>query len=241
MVERRLAELAERAGQREAVVFSRFLDPAEQVLVPRAAREAGVGYCLEGGQPQAERKMAAFFPEHGRDLDWPFVCIQVRWDARFGTVRHPDLLGATLALCQDRSCFGDIQVSEGEAHLFVVAELAGYVSQSLTEAGRVRLHNDVLAYWPAPPEQRTRERRDTVASLRLDALTASAFDLSRSQAQALIREGRVKVNHLPQLQTDALLAMGDLLSVRGYGRAQLTQVGGKNRKGRTAIVWSCCE
>ena len=77
MVERRLAELAERAAQRDTIVFSRFLDPAEQTLARKAAWQAGVELRLEGGQPQAERKMAAFFPEDGRDLDWPFVCIQV--------------------------------------------------------------------------------------------------------------------------------------------------------------------
>ncbi|HML45605.1 MAG TPA: YlmH/Sll1252 family protein [Clostridia bacterium] len=241
MVERRLAELAERAGQRDAAVFSRFLDPAEQLLARNAARRAQIGLRLEGGQPQSERKMAAFFPEDGRDLEWPFVCIQVTWDARYGTVRHPDLLGASLALAQDRSCFGDIWVEEGKAYLFVVRELSEHIAQSMTEAGRVRLQNTVLAQWPDPPEQRVRTRRDTVASLRLDALAASAFDLSRSQAQDLIREGRVKVNHMPTLQTDAQLVVGDLLSLRGHGRAQLTEVGGKNRKGRTAIVWSCCE
>jgi len=241
MVERRLTELAERAAERDAAVFSRFLDPAEQLLVHRAARQAGVDFRLEGGQPRAERKMAAFFLEHSRDLDWPFVCIEVKWDARYGAVRHPDLLGASLALAQDRSCYGDIWVAEGEAYLFVVRELSDHVAQSLTEAGRVRLHAAVLTQWPAPPEQRVRTHRDTVASLRLDALAASAFGLSRAQAQALIREGRVKVNHLPTLQTDAQLVVGDLLSLRGHGRAQLTQVGGKNRKGRTAIEWSCCE
>lgn len=241
MVEHRLAELAERAGQRDAAVFSRFLDPAEQLLARKAARQASVELLLEGGQPHAERKMAAFFPEDGRNLDWPFVCIQVTWDARYGTVRHPDLLGASLALAQDRSCFGDIWMAEGKAYVFVVRELSEHIAQSLTEAGRVRLQNTVLAQWPEPPEQRVRTHRDTVASLRLDALAASAFDLSRSQAQALIREGRVKVNHLPTPHTDAQLAVGDLLSLRGHGRAQLTEVGGKNRKGRTAIVWSCCE
>lgn len=241
MTGQRLSELAERAARRDTTVFSRFLDPAACLLAQQAAHKAGVQVLFEGGQPDAERKMAVFFTDNGTSFDWPIVCIEARWDARYGSVKHPDLLGATLALVQDRGCYGDILLTEGQAYLFVIREMAEHVAQSLTEAGRVRLHNALLEHWPQPPPPRTRSHRDTVASLRLDALLASAFRLSRAQAQERIREGRVKVNHLPILQPDNVLTEGDLLSLRGHGRAQLATVGGKSRKGRLSVVWSCFE
>ena len=77
--------------------------------------------------------------------------------------------------------------------------------------------------------------RETVPSVRMDAVLAAGYDLSRQQAQNLIRSGAVKRNHVEDIHTDRAMEDGDLLSVRGYGRLKLEQVVGETRKGRVAI------
>jgi RNA-binding protein YlmH len=46
----------------------------------------------------------------------------------------------------------------------------------------------------------------------------------------------VRVNHIEEIRTDVQLTEGAMLSLRGEGRAKLTQIGSLTRKGRTGIV-----
>jgi RNA-binding protein YlmH len=79
------------------------------------------------------------------------------------------------------------------------------------------------------------ERTDTVASLRLDAILATAFGLSRGKAVELIEANRVSLDHQPCTQPSKTLKEGAVLSVRGIGRAKLLEVGGVSKKGRTFV------
>ena len=85
-------------------------------------------------------------------------------------------------------------------------------------------------------QQLTKEIRDTVASLRLDSLCASAFRMARGKAQDAIKAGLVSVNGRQCLKPDTELSEGDRISCRGKGRAVLADVGGRTRKDRITVV-----
>lgn len=78
----------------------------------------------------------------------------------------------------------------------------------------------------------------TIHSLRLDAVLAAAFRISRSEAAALIESGRVQLNHQIIEKCAALVKPEDLLSVRGKGRICLDEVGGLTKKGRYRVCLS---
>ncbi|MDR0396078.1 MAG: hypothetical protein LBH66_02105 [Oscillospiraceae bacterium] len=245
-LERRLNELAARVSGRGGMAFTLFLDPAQQSAALRAANRHGMSVAFWGGYDGAERRVGAITPrgddyrDGGAVLDWPVSCVRASWAEAYGSPSHRDLLGASLAVVQDRARFGDIVMNGGYALLFCLAEVAGYIADSLDSAGRVKLkcalEHDPQSSMPDQERDR-REFRDTIPSFRLDACVASAFKLSRGQAQALIREGRVKLNHLPEPDADAKVGEGGLLSVRGLGRALLKERTGVNRKGRFSVVW----
>jgi RNA-binding protein YlmH len=121
-------------------------------------------------------------------------------------------------------------------YLFTMPENAAYIQANLESAGRERLAFSLAEDGVRMPEPRGREIRDTVASLRLDAVLGAAFSLSRAQAQEAVRAGKVRLNHVETLRTDASVDEGALLSLRGIGRAKLTQIGSNTRKGRVGIV-----
>ena len=77
--------------------------------------------------------------------------------------------------------------------------------------------------------------RDTVASMRLDCILAAGMKTSRSRASEIIKTGAVAVDHMPEERTDRILEAGQLLSVRGFGRIRVRDVGGPTRKGRLPI------
>ena len=81
-----------------------------------------------------------------------------------------------------------------------------------------------------------KELRDTVATLRLDAVASTGFAMSRAKAAELIASGRVQLNHREVTKPDAPVAQGDIVSARGLGKFELAEVGGLSKKGRTAIL-----
>ena len=74
-----------------------------------------------------------------------------------------------------------------------------------------------------------------MSSLRLDAIMAAGWDLSRSQASEVIRSGRVRVNFRLCEKPDREMAEGDLISARGLGRLRFERDEGATRKGRLAV------
>ena len=85
-----------------------------------------------------------------------------------------------------------------------------------------------------PPEVKT--IRDTVATLRLDAVAASGFSVGRSKAASLIQSGKLQLNHRECLKPDKLVEEEDVLSCRGLGKCVVKEVLGESRKGRIMLL-----
>jgi len=234
LLRRRFSELAARADKQYRPLFTGFLSPPEAQWALQAGRQARVSVLLSGGYEDAERQMACFSPDD-EPVDFPFSALSLTWPHQ-SAPGHRDILGAAMGLGIQRHCLGDIAMEEDRAILFVVDEMAQHLCDSLTSAGRVKLQTRLLDHLPEiqPPEGRT--VHDTVASLRLDAVVASGFGLSRAKAADLIAAGRVKLQHLPNLRTDAQVSEGDSISAQGLGRIRLETVGSPTKKGRIPLT-----
>ena len=234
---KRMRELAHRASVRPGACYTHFLDPTQAQSAFLAAREKGVQLALCGGYPDCERAMAAFYLEaEDEPQSFPFECVRLSWNPKFGSPGHRDLLGALMALGFERECMGDIVLAEGCAYVFAQPETARYIVANLTGAGRITVEAEIVEGAPPLPPPAGRTVKDTVASLRLDAVLSAGFDLSRGQASELIARQVVLVNHVLCENPSATLSEGDVISVRGHGRFRLTQVGGLTRKGRLGIT-----
>ncbi|MDE7245656.1 MAG: hypothetical protein K2O18_17015, partial [Oscillospiraceae bacterium] len=150
---------------------------------------------------------------------------------------HRDLLGSLMSLGVTRERLGDILVSPHSADLITVPSLTGFFLREWSGAGRVTLTvSEISREELLVPQAQVKTIRDTVSSLRLDAVTASAFGLSRGKASGLISAGRVSLDHVPCLKPDKPVAQGSMISVRGLGKARLAETGGLTKKGRTGIT-----
>ena len=233
-----MTDLASRA-QKTGCTASKFLSPAQAQAVSQAKKIfAGLTLVLDGGFDGAERVRAVFVqPDWGAYVRTDYLrALKIDWRAQ-DTVGHRDILGALLGLGLDRAVLGDILLNEaGQAAVLCLPEVAPFIVETLTKAGRVGLRVqeiplNQLTTAAAQPTLKT----DTVASLRLDAVLGAAWNLSRAKAAQLIAAGRVSVNHLLCEQPDKQLEESDLFAVRGLGRAQLLRVGNRSKKGRLFI------
>ncbi len=220
-----------------------FLSPQE-----RAAVEALLNLCghprhlFFGGFEGAERTVCAFLPDWQEPEDWlagedcPVRALRASFPAGAG-LTHRDFLGAVLGLGLDREKLGDLLVGEGQCDLLLLAELEDFLLLHLDQAGRYRLKLAPVALAQlTPPQVQVRTVRDTVSSLRLDAVAASGFSLSRGKAADLISSGRFQLNHRECVKPDRAVAEGDVLSCRGLGKCVVREVGGPSKKGRIMLV-----
>lgn len=224
-------ELAHRAARTGIAQVAWFLSPAEQAQAEICARRAGVTLFSEGGTPDAERRVVAF-AEMDWLPEWPVDCLRVTWHARYGALGHRDLLGAILALGMGREKVGDLYIGDGEAHLFVLHEMAGYIAANLERAGNTPVKVAVLDAWPSLDTAGGDPVTVNVASPRLDAVLGAAWKLSRGRAAQLVASGSVKVNHQQELRADRQVNDGAVISVRGKGRVKVESIGGQSKKGR---------
>ncbi len=232
--EKRLRELCLRSQRLKEPVCTRFLTPPEAELAVRAAGEHHLLCMLYGGYPAAERVMVCFHPD-GEEPVFSITCLHITWDGRYHQAEHRSLLGSVLGLGIERSMVGDIVITQDGAYLFAADEMAGFIAQNLAQAGRVPVRAAVMESAPDIAPAQGDLFRDTVASLRLDAVLAAGLNMSRSEAAGCVASGQVQVNHRPEMRTDAQLREGDLVSIRGFGRLAIKSVGVPTRKGRIPI------
>ena len=236
MFEKRQNELAVRASRRGDASFTHFMDLNQIQTAMAVANANRISLALEGGYPDAERRMGAFYDgEPPEEWMWPIQPVEISWRAQFGTPEHRDFLGALMALGFERERMGDIVLCGEKAYVFAEPEMAEYIVQSLESAGRVTVKCRLAEGVPDIPPPAGRTFRDTVPSLRLDALIAAGFSLSRSEASERISRGKAFVNQALSLRPDAAVEEGDLVSLRGEGRIRLESVDGETRKGRIAV------
>ena len=230
----RLQQNAQRADRLDIPVPGRFVTGEERAMAVHAAREARVAVSFDGGWEGAEREQVCFHPAWA-EAEFTAVWVEIRWAAKFAHVEHRDLLGSLMALGMDRSFFGDLIAQEDRAYLLCLPEIAARLPMEWDKAGNVPIKVQLLEEAPAIEPPKGEVLRDTVASLRLDCVLSAGMKTSRSRAAEFIRMGAVAVDHMPEERTDRILTAGQLLSIRGFGRIRLYEVGSPTRKDRLPV------
>ena len=217
-----------------------FLSPRELELARYLFGEAEGLYAF-GGYGEAERKMLVFLPDYLDACslyqeDSPVVCLRAAF-FHGDSLSHRDFLGALMGAGIGRETVGDICVGTDSCDFFVTAEIAPYILQNFTSAGRTRLHLSQIPLAEASiPEPEVKEIRDTLASLRLDSVISSGFRIGRSLAAQYVAAGKAAIDGLPCEKPDKSVGEGAKISVRGLGKIKLSQINGRTKKDRISVV-----
>lgn len=226
--------------QRNIPTHTGFLSPRELEMARYLFGEPE-GLRAFGGYPDAERKMLLFLPDY-LDETWltgedsPCVCLRASF-YQGDSPNHRDFLGALMGAGITRESVGDICVDEDSCDFFVTQEIAPYVLQNFTSAGRAHVRLTTIPLESARiPAPEVKEIRDTLASLRLDSVVASGFRIGRSLAGQYIVAGKVAVDGLPCEKSDKLVSQGAKISLRGMGKICLDSVGSRTKKDRISVI-----
>ena len=239
LVKKRFIELARRSYSSNIFTFTDFLGLSEQSDFEEIRRElVGIKYEKFGGAEGAERVMIRFGdPEEiGYEVPFPICAVKIsptsyKFAERLG---HRDYLGALLNLGIERSVLGDIVIFDTETFVFVKDDIAEYIVRELTRVRRT----EVTASVSEPPAEslyRTEERTIQLSGERLDAAIAKVFNLSREDAQLLIRKGVVFVSGKVTESQAYVPKRGEVISVRGHGRFVYGEVISLSKKGKLNV------
>ena len=216
-----------------------FLDPRGQYIlevIVGSFEDMKVSYF--GGQ-SAERKRAIIAPSYFEPTEDDFeeVLIQINYPEKFVSIQQQHVLGTLMSLGIEREQVGDILV--GDTIQFVLTkQLESYIMMELTKIKGATVKLDSIPFKDMiQSKENWNIHHSTVSALRLDVVLKEMIRKSRSIAKQLIEKKRVKVNHTLIDSPDFQLQNNDLLSIQGFGRARIVDIGGKTKKEKVHITY----
>lgn len=249
ILKKRLLESAQLAFRKEIPVYTDFLGLAEQNLFLSCIRELpAVVYSKYGGMEDAERYCICFDgradvsgiqqTEPEVPEEFPISCVQITPSGlKFnGSLTHRDFLGAILHLGIVRAKIGDIYIQNQTAYVFCIDSIAEFLCQELVQVKHTLVHCEIIHDRPENFKPELKEISGTVASLRLDAFLALAFQASRSSLTGYIEGGKTYINGKLATKPGEQLTEDDIVSVRGKGRFLVSEINHKTKKGRIAVT-----
>lgn len=235
----KLLDLAEGANRSRKYRVSEFLDPhAYNVAEIIAANFENVRLETDGGFANAERVKVAFISEDFLGTpDYGISCFLAAWDKRYYDLSHRDVLGAFMGSGCKREALGDIVFIPEGAQFVVEKTLVNYLQGNLTQIGSApvtltEISKDELLQ----KEEKVKMINATVADLRLDAVAAAGYGVSRSRMADEIKSLNVKLNWKEAKKAAQSVNVGDVISFRGRGRVEVEEIKGTTKKGRISVA-----
>ncbi|WP_210128118.1 MULTISPECIES: RNA-binding protein [unclassified Staphylococcus] len=228
-----------RANDQFAPVLTSFLDPRGQYIlnvVVGSFQDLEVTFY---GGPYAERQRAIIAPDYFQPEveDFEIILFEIDYPQKFVTLQHQHVLGTIMSLGIERDQLGDIVV-DNRIQFTLTKQLESYI---ILELNKIKGATVKLNALPIKDMIQSVENwyssETTVTGLRLDVVLKEMIRKSRSISKQLIEKKRVKVNHTIIDSADFQLDKGDLLSIQGYGRAMITDIGGKTKKDKVRISY----
>ena len=236
----RFRDLADRSFSQNVYTFTGFLGLSELDVFYRMENELKyAGVSLSGGFAEADRKIVRFGDEArlGYEAYFPIVCIHIRPQmAKFAEeLSHRDFLGALMNLGIERSTIGDIKVGEKEAYLFCVDSIAPFLCENLEQIRHTHVKCAVAEELTQLPQKEPEQVMIQVQSLRIDAVIAKVYTISREKSLELFRAGKVYVDGRLCENNSKVLKQSETVNARGYGKFRIVGEPGESRKGKLKV------
>ena len=241
LLKKRFAELAEKSYMQNIYTFTGFLSLAQQEALYQVMEQKGFrAFTLQGGGGDCERRMARFgSPEEmGYEEAFPIVPVKISplLEKFSDELTHRDYLGAIMNLGIERNTLGDIFIEGKHAFVYCMERIAPFLCENLTKVRHTSVRCQRAEEDPALSAGEPEQMGLIVSGVRVDAVLAGVYGLSRSRSLELFSGKKVYINGRLCENNSYMLREGDRVSVRGYGRFLFYGVSGETRKGRLNVT-----
>ena len=229
---RHIEDLIRSSQKHFCVKFSSFLTEREQQLAQMTADSMGCVCSFYGGYADASRKI--FAAAEVVDEDFPLGAVTFFFRKQ-DNLTHRNFLGTLMSLGINRDLIGDIRVGQGEAIIFVSSAAASLVLNEVTKIGKVGVRAEEGIHIEIPAQEYD-VLPQTVSSLRADAVVSAVCGVSREKSSSLIRSGSVVLSGVQLDSVSDNIEVGEVFSIKGYGKYILSDIGNTTKKGKVHIT-----
>ncbi len=212
-----------KAVQAGRVAHTGFLDASDAATLASKLRSRDVNVHVSGGYPGAKRRVITVFPEHIPEAHTSLT-------AWYFPVHDPEELRVALRTLLDKDSIGDVIAHQDGLSAIVLEK---------TQLKPVRIKGQEVIGQVVPIEKvssgTSKKQSVIVPSLRVDALGAKAFGVSRSYFAKGISAGNVLLNGTRATKSSDAEA-GDEIYAEGLGRFYISQVQGETKKGNLKVI-----
>ncbi|WEV39347.1 YlmH/Sll1252 family protein [Lactobacillus sp. ESL0680] len=219
-------------------ILTDFLDPAQRDILKTVV---GSDLFIQefGGYNDAEKKRVYLSEEwvNLMPVDYQVTACEIYYPSKFVQLTHSSILGTLANSGIETNTFGDIITDGvGKWQFFIKTELLNFFTEQIDRIGRTQVK--VRAILPTAiliPEDDSQIVPLFVASLRIDAVLAGISKTSRGQLKTAINTNLVKLNWHGVQDSNIIVKVGDVLSLRHFGRSQIMDIT-TTKKGKYRVV-----
>ncbi|MBC3887643.1 hypothetical protein GH810_04900 [Acetobacterium paludosum] len=230
-----LSRVVDACNNNFAPRFFDFYDEIFQQKIADTIKNYGVPYLFFGGCQDAERKMLCIFPDYvnEEDLEWPIFAIEFE---KKMSLDHRNILGELMHLGITRESIGDINVGEERVQLIANKRLQDFLWINFNKVKGREIKIQIKESSEMMALDKNFERVSfVVASNRMDGIINKIWGFSRQNSLVFIKQGKVRVNYSEINKNDFRINSGDIISLRGKGKAKIISMEDRTKKGNIRV------
>ena len=221
-------------------ILSPFINPHQVFILETLGNNRGIKVFSSTSYISSEYARVILAPDYFTPSleDFEMTLLEIVYPSKFQQLTHSKILGTVLnRLGIDRKLFGDILVTEEKAQIIVDRRFTTLFQDGIQKISKLpvslveRPFSDMIE-----PKDDYQEKEVLVSSLRLDAFLSNILKLSRSQTAVLVEKKLVQVNYHIVEKSDYQVKIGDLISVRRFGRIILLKENGQTKKDKKKLT-----
>lgn len=233
----KVIDIASESQKKYCMVFSQFLNGYEVTVAKLVLDNLDVYYKFYGGYDESERMVLSCYPEFTEPSLYDFpICVIKITGRDIEKLSHRDYLGSILALGIKREKIGDIIVFDDISYVICMSDISEYIISQIRKIGNVGVKLELCDLSEISiPQKRHKDFDTIIPSFRADAVVSAMCHISRSKSAELIKSGFLAVNWQSIENSSFICNIGDLFSIKGFGRFKLISDNDYTRSGRIKI------
>lgn len=219
----------------KTVIVNEFLTPNIWKMLEKNQNQLEICVKNFGLFEEAERKMIALSQEEF--VQFPIKVVQIKNKSKFSDLEHKDYLGALMSLGIKREKIGDLVINGDVCYFPICDEISDYVLNNLATVGNNPCSVEIIKdNFQIIPSSKFTEISLISTSLRIDCIVSAICNISRNKAIDFISHGKVLLDYLEVKEKDKVVNLGDMITIRNFGKFKIIETIGNTQKGRVKLL-----
>ncbi len=208
----RIDDLIAQSKDYNIVTETNFLTFEEQAILKNYVGKKHK-FTIWGGYENAEYCKVYF----GEINKFNIVCLKAKFDSKYNSITHRDILGALMSLSINRNQIGDFFVEDEFIYLYTTENFMMFLIDNFTNIKNITVKFEASDIFKSRIVK-TQYFEKIISSPRIDNIVSAIMNCSRKEAQEIIRDDRVKINHIVIAEMSKLCNNDCIISIKGKGR-----------------------